>query len=101
MIAYKLFRKRKNGTIGSLFINKRAVLEAGKWLVAEDHKTNGFSHRPGWHCTVAAKAPHLKKEGRVWYKVKISDYTTFNRPKSQGGKWLLANKLKILKPLET
>lgn len=101
MIAYKLFKKRKNGTIGSLFINRRAVLDAGKWLVAEDHRTNGFSHRPGWHCTVAAEAPHLKVAGRVWYKVEVSDYRTFNRPKSQGGKWLVANKLKILTPLET
>lgn len=100
MIAYKLFKKRKNGTLGSLFINKRAVLESGKWLVAEDHKTKGFSHRPGWHCTVAPSAPHLKVQGRVWYKVKISNYKTFIRPKSQGGKWLLADKLKILTPLE-
>lgn len=100
MIAYKLFTKRKNGSIGSLFINRRAVLEPNKWLIAEDHRTDGFSHRPGWHCTVKPKAPHLKTQGRVWYKVEIQDYKTFCRPRSQGGKWLLANKLKILKPLE-
>ena len=101
MIAYKLFSLRKNGTIGSLFINRRAVLNTGQWLVAEDHQTKGFSHRPGWHCTTKPEAPHLKGGGRIWYKVQISDYTTFSRPRSQGGKWLLAKKLKIIKPLET
>jgi hypothetical protein len=100
MIAYKLFTKRKNGTIGSLFINRRAVLKPSQWLVAEDHRTDGFSHRPGWHCTARPEAPHLKADGRVWYQVEIEDYTTFKRPQSQGGKWLLANKLKIIKPLE-
>lgn len=99
MIAYKLFKKRKNGTIGSIFINKRAILKPGEWLKAEDHKTKGFSHRPGWHCCLQPKAPHLKENGRLWYAVEISDYREFTRPESQGGKWLLADNLKILNSL--
>jgi hypothetical protein len=50
--AYKLFKVRSNGTIGPLFINARQVIEPGVWLPAEDHPTNGFAHRPGWHATL-------------------------------------------------
>jgi len=39
MIAYKLCRKLKNGSITFLFINKSKVLEFNKWLVAESYPT--------------------------------------------------------------
>ena len=49
--AYKLFRVRKDGTLGPLFINRRQVVPIGEWLTAEEHRTKGFAFRPGWHCT--------------------------------------------------
>jgi len=104
MIAYKIFKRRKDGSIGPLFINARAHLEVGVWLEAEDHPTKGYAHRPGWHATLAPVAPHIKltpKGGpsREWFVVEIEDYRKFNRPQSQGGTWVLARRMRILKPL--
>jgi len=47
MIAYKLFRQRKDGTLGSLFINKRNIIPVNKWLNAESFPTKGYAVRPG------------------------------------------------------
>lgn len=99
MIAYKLFRVLKDGTISTLFINKKSRLKLNEWMQAESHLTKGFAFRPGWHCTKEPIAPHLSTNGRAWYKVEIENYSTFNRPESQGGTWLLANDLKILEKL--
>lgn len=101
MIAYKLFRVRKDGTIGPLFINRKLIVEPNKWMGAECHPTKGFAVRPGWHCTLTPVAPHLKTdlksgETRKWFKVEVSGITTFQRPESQGGTWVLAEKLKVL-----
>ncbi len=96
MKACKLVRKRKDGSIGSLFINRRAKLPFGKWLQAEDHPTKGYAHRPGWHCTFRPEAPHLSMKGRVWVEVEVEDYTVCKRPVSQGGEWLLAQRMKVL-----
>jgi len=96
MIAYKLFRTLKSGEISSLFINKKERLPLDKWLKAEKHKTKGFAFRPGWHCTAKPEAPHLSMKDRKWFKVEITDYTEFKRPKSQGGLWYLANNMRIL-----
>jgi len=41
MIAYKLMRLRKDGTLGSLFINKKKVYPIGEWLEAEFIPTKG------------------------------------------------------------
>jgi len=38
----------------------------------------------------------INKKDRVWLKVEIQDYVEMNRPTSQGGKWYLANKIRIL-----
>lgn len=100
MIAYKLFRVRRDGTIGSLFINRKAVLLVNKWLTAEDHPTKGYQHRPGWHCLPQPVAPHLSNEGRQWFKVELRQVRTESRPTSQGGTWLLAKKMRILSPVE-
>ena len=89
-------RLRKNGTLGSLFINRRNVIPIGVWLEAEDHPTKGYAHRPGWHCTFKPEAPHLSTKDRVWVKVEVEDYAVFERPMSQGGKWILANKMKVV-----
>lgn len=102
MIAYKLFKLRRNGTLGPLFINARQTVPVGEWLPAEDHPTAGFAHRPGWHCTHSPSAPHLAKEPkhgpkRVWCKVEIAgDVTEFNRPLLQGGTWFLATQMRVL-----
>ena len=97
MIAYKLFRKLKSGEITSLFINKTRRLPLEEWLEAEEYPTKGYAFRPFWHCTEQPVAPHLSEKGRVWLRVEMDDYEEFQRPDSQGGKWFLANKIKILK----
>jgi len=99
MIAYKLFRKRKNGTLGPLFINRRQIIEPNKWLCAESHRTKGYAFRPGWHCCSIPVAPHLKMEGRVWCLVEIEEFECIVRPKSQGRMWYLAQRLKLWKEL--
>lgn len=101
MIAYKLFKLRANGTLGPLFINARQVVPIGVWLEAEDHPTKGFAHRPGWHCCLRPEAPHLAlrpKGGprRVWAKVEVEGTTTYDRPESQGGSWVLARRLRVI-----
>lgn len=102
MFAYKLVRQRKDGTLGPLFINRRAILPIGKWMESEDHPTKGFKHRPGWHCTLEPKAPHLSTKGRVWVKVLVTDDFIYEpRPASQGGSWILAKRMKILEKLCT
>jgi len=96
VLAYKLLRKRKNGTLGSLFINRKAVIPIGEWLKAENHPTKGYAERMGWHATLYPYAPHLSKKGRVWAQVFIGDYKMVWRPESQGGTWLLGNYLMVI-----
>ena len=99
MRAYKLFKQRKDGTIGPLFIGSKQRVPVGSWLEAEDIPTKGFAHRPGWHAGREPNAPHLKQVGnRVWYEVEIKDYVTFKRPTHQGGEWLIAQRMKVIKP---
>jgi len=90
-------RLRKNGTLGSLFINKRDVIPIDVWLEAEDHPTKGYAHRPGWHCTFKPVAPHLSLKNRVWVEVEVEDFEVFERPISQGGKWILAKQMKVIR----
>jgi hypothetical protein len=99
MIAYKLFRKRKDGTYGPLFINRKQRIELGVNYDAESHPTNGYAYRPGWHCCSKPHAPHLSYKERVWCKVDIEGYTEHKRPENQGGLWYTANKLRVLEQL--
>ena len=99
MIAYKLFRKLKDGKIAPLFINKRKRVPFDIWLDAEEHPTKGFAVRKGWHCTLQPIAPHLSTRNRVWVEVEISDFEYYNRPESQGGTWVLAQRMKALREL--
>jgi len=101
MIAYKLVRKLKSGKLTPLFINKSQGIELDKWYESECHPTKGFKVRQGWHCTSTPSAPHLSNKGRVWVKVAIEDYEVYNRPASQGGIWLLADKIKFISVLST
>ena len=98
-IAYKLFRKKKDGSLTPLFINKKQVLKLDQWMDAEVHPTKGFAFRPGWHCAPQPNAPHLSEKGRIWCKVLIEDFKEIIRPKIQGGSWFLANKMKIVEEL--
>jgi hypothetical protein len=99
MLAYKLFRLRKDGTIGPLFINKKLVIKLGEWMDAENHPTKGFQVRAGWHVMAKPEAPHLKLEGRAWYEVEVENFSEEIRPESQGGKWFLANRMRVVAPL--
>lgn len=102
MKAYKLFRLLKDGSIAPLFINQKMRLKEGVWYQAENHPTKGFAERMGWHCCLTPLAPHLsmKPKGgceRIWVEVEVEDYTMYDRPESQGGSWVLANRLKVIK----
>jgi hypothetical protein len=99
MIAYKLFRKLKDGSLAPLFINKKSRIPLNQWLDAEPHLTKGFAFRKGWHCTLEAKAPHLSTKDRVWAEVEIDNYEYYNRPESQGGTWVLAQKMRVIREL--
>lgn len=96
MIGYKLFRKRKDGTYGPLFINCRQKLSQGIIYKAESHRRKGFAFRPGWHICQHPCAPHLSERGRIWCKVEFAHRETIHRPKSQGGIWYLGSTIKIL-----
>lgn len=109
MKAYKLFRLRKDGTLGPLFIDATLRVPEGEWLTARhDIVKSGFAVRPGWHCCFIPHAPHLMTEfavpdtklKRVWCEIEIGeDYRTYDRPESQGGAWILAEEIKVVKRL--
>ena len=99
IVAYKLVRKLKDGTLHPLFINKKITIPVGEWLDAESHPTKGYKYRKGWHCTLIPNAPHLSKKGRVWVMVEIQDLEYYTRPESQGGMWVLAQKMKVVKEI--
>jgi len=96
VIAYKLCRKKKNGEITPLFINKSKSLPFNVWMEAECYPTKGFKVRPFWHCTSNPVAPHLSEKGRVWIKIEIEDFEEFQRPDNQGGLWYLAKRIKLI-----
>lgn len=100
MIAYKLFRIKKNGDISSLFINKRESYKFNVWMEAKSYPTKGYSYRPYWHCTEKPSAPHLSMKNRVWVEIEMDEYVEFKRPESQGGRWFLAKKIKLIKMLK-
>lgn len=96
-IAYKLFRL-KDGKLFPLFINRNTETAIGEWLESECYPTKGFAVRKGWHCCFKPIAPHLKEElasgeKGVWVECIVREYTTYSRPESQGGSWILANHL--------
>lgn len=102
MRVYKLFRKRKDGTLGPLFINARLRVPVGQWLDAECHPTKGYSVREGWHSALRPYAPHLKDgpaSGRVWCQCSVIGNKFYERPESQGGTWVLSDALWVEKEL--
>jgi hypothetical protein len=97
MIRYKLFRVRKDGSIGPLFIDARRRIMIGEWMEAETHhRKKGFAYRPGWHCTEAPVAPHLSMKGRQWFVVETEGEELVKRPPSQGGYWIIADRIKVI-----
>ena len=54
---------------------------------------------PRWHAAATPNAPHLSEKGRVWCKVELEGVRRYPRPESQGGEWLLADRLKVLEVL--
>ena len=105
MKAYKLVRKAKDGRLYPLFIDRKTPTPIGVWMKAECHPTKGFAVRQGWHCTPTVNnAPHLKKdlasgEHRVWVEVEVEDYVPYQRSEAQGGLWLLAQQMKVLREI--
>ena len=102
MRGFKLMRRRKDGSLGPLFINRRQRIEEGKWLKAECCPTKGFAVRPGWHILLEPEAPHLKMKGdRVWVEVQFDFFKArlFERPKEQGGMWALADEMRVVRRL--
>jgi hypothetical protein len=93
---WKLFRQRKDGSLGPLFINRKQRVMEGEWMAAESHPTKGFAVRPYWHATSAPIAPHLSKKGRVWVPVELRGVKLMNRPEGQGGQWYLAGGLRVV-----
>jgi hypothetical protein len=95
LTCYKLFRQMKDNSISSLFINKKERYSYNQWMDAKEIPTSGYAVRKGWHCLLKTEAPHLTKNDRVWKKVKVMNTQVFERPKSQGGIWILAQKMMI------
>lgn len=96
MRAYKLIRKLKDGSLSPLFINKKSRIPIGVWLIAEEHPTNGYAVRKGWHCLLKPIAPHLSTKNRVWVVVEIEETELYQRSESQGGTWVLAQKMMVI-----
>jgi hypothetical protein len=101
LTGYKLFRKRRDGSYGPLFINRKLKLEPGVDYPHEDHPTKGYAHRPGWHICRAPNAPHLSERGRVWCEVEFEPMSVIFRPENQGGVWHLGRSMKIVRELDT
>ena len=97
---FKLFRVRKDGSLGPLFINCRQRVPVGEWLEAEfGHRRPGFAYRPGWHASSRPEAPHLSTRGRVWAEVALFGWHEYRRPDRQGGVWFLSQWLKVVRVL--
>jgi hypothetical protein len=100
VIGYKLFRVRRDGTLGSLFINRKQILQPGVLYRSKTYPTKGFAVRPGWHVCKEPYAPHLSMEGRRWYRVRFGgDVQWHLRPLSQGGLWYTVSNITILGPV--
>jgi hypothetical protein len=98
--AYKLFRLRKDGTLGPLFIGVTIRVPIGQWVKARAIRTSGFAFRPGWHACSRPEAPHLSMRGRVWCEVSLKGVKEHRRPASQGGLWYTAQWLRIDEVIE-
>ena len=124
MKAYKLFRQRKDGSLGPLFIDQSLKIELGKVYHAEAKPTKGYAVRPGFHMGHLPSAPHLTEKGRLWVECEIPDFEytpdlfpsafskvgdmkivpaagfyRFKRPSHQGGYWLISGSIRPVRIL--
>ena len=97
MKAYKLFRVRADGTLGPLFINASQRIPVGEWLSSEYHPTKGFAVRQGWHALPQPSSTRLSEQGRAWYQVELDGATVIPRSDGQGGTFIVADRLKVLR----
>jgi hypothetical protein len=95
LTGYKLFRVRKDGTLGPLFVGCSIRVPIRKWVKARAIRKAGFKFRPGWHCCKFPWAPHLSKTGRVWCSVSLKGVKKHQRPLSQGGLWYTAKWMRV------
>jgi hypothetical protein len=89
MIAYKLVRKRKDGTYGPLFIDARLRMPIGEWMQAECHPRKGFAVRQGWHCTFTPTprtCPRKAESGCRW-RWRTGRAMTDRRAREAHGSW--------------
>ena len=91
MQAYKLFRKRKNGTLGPLFISKTQVIEPNVWLPAKAYRTKRFAFRPGWHCCSKCDAPISRWKGGCGVSLKSKAWKRLSDPLPKAGYGILPN----------
>lgn len=104
--AFKLMRKRKDGSLGPLFVERNRVFVPGTVLFAHTiaRLPQGLRYRPGFHCCSKPEAPHLKLrlksgEERVWCEVLLADYVEHPRPTCFGGMWLIGQVMEIIRIL--
>lgn len=97
--AFKIFRVRRDGTLGPLFIGRDIVIKPGVWIKAKAIRTEGFKFRPGWHACPTQNAPHLTLKGRVWAKVELRGVKLHHKPANQGGLWYTAKQLRLVEVL--
>lgn len=100
MKAYKLIRQKKDGKLYPLFIDNKWAREIGVWYKAGFFPKKSFAPRVGYHMCFLPFAPHLKTElasgeKRVWVECEVEEWESYDRPESQGGAWILAQKMKI------
>jgi hypothetical protein len=96
---------RRDGTLGSLFVDRKSTIPVGRWLYAKLKPTPGLKPRKGFHSLLKPVEPHLKTdlksgERRRWFVCQALDYETIVRPEAQGGTWVVSERLKILEPYE-
>ena len=110
--AWKLFRQYEDGSISSLYSNKKLKYEEGEWYEAEEHpdKAGGRKFRPMFHATASNRLPHLEKskkepivprgkqKGRVYLQVELDGAGIRRVSESQGGDWYIGQRMKIIKP---
>lgn len=115
MKVFKKVRIKSDGNCYPLFIDKQKPFVFGEWMQAEFHPTKGFAPRSlngldenpigGWHCCFKPIAPHIADElktgeKRVWMECEADGLMKkYDRPESQGGAWILVEKLKPIRLL--
>jgi len=101
MIGFKLMRSMRDG-YAPLFINQRYRYQRMTWYETQDTgKKPGYAHRPYFHVCLHPWAPHLtRRPERVWVEVEYADAIPMIRPQHQGGHWVLAQWIRIIREMQ-